>query len=133
MNEEGAKFKYEKQLPPEEKVFGTKAKCSSKKPWVIKSEWRDDTTFSIGTYKSVDGTHKKTYTLKELKEKKQAGELRSIEFFSAFWGPKPYGINRYKTKKAALMAWENFVKKGDVEEKANYFLTNERTGETIEL
>lgn len=136
MNEEGAKFKFEKQLPAPDNVK-KKLKPSSKKPWVLKSKWCDDARFRSGRYEQKNGVwvriSEKSYSYKEILEMRENDEIGKYDFYQAFLGPKPYGINRYKTKKSALTAWENFCKKGDREEGGIYWIENEKTGEKIEL
>lgn len=136
MNEDGAKFKFEKQLPAPDDVK-KKLKSSSKKPWVLKSKWCDDARFRSGRYEQRNGVwvriSEKSYSYKEILEMRENGEISNIDFHHALWGPKPFGINRYKTKKSALTAWENFCKKGDKEENGIYWIENEKTGEIIEL
>jgi len=137
MNEEGAKFKHEKQLPAPD-VVKKNLKHSSKKPWVIEKEWKKDTMFVINRGYIKDNRFEKeksiSYTYEELEKLKEEGKFTQADYFYPNrWGPQPYGIMKYKTKKAALQAWENFKQKGEVSEKADYTLVNKQTGETIKL
>jgi hypothetical protein len=137
MNEEGAKFKLEKQLPAPDAVKKT-LKYSSKKPWVIEKEWKKDVKFSINRGYIKDYRFEKeesiSYTYEELLKLKEDGKYTQADYFyPTAWGPQPYGIMKYKTKKSALQAWENFKQKGEFSEKANYTLVNKKTGETIKL
>lgn len=137
MNEEGAKFKHDKQLPAPEAVKKT-LKHSSKKPWVIEKEWKKDARFSIKRGYIKDNRFELeeeiSYTVEELEQLKADGKFTQADYFYPNnWGSQPYGSLKYKTKKSALQAWGNFKQKGEFSEKVNYTLTNKKTGESIEL
>ena len=136
MNEDGAKFKLEKQLPAPES--GKNLKYSSKKPWTIEGHWNDDAIFKSSRYeKNEDGkwviSSETAYTYKEVMELNGENKIKKFDFIRAFWGPRPAGSLKYKTKKSALQAWENYKMKKEVSENATYYLINKQTGEKIKL
>jgi hypothetical protein len=59
---------------------------------------------------------------------KKEGKLDGFKFHQAFWIHYSC-FNKYKTRKDALIAWENYVKKEKVDERVVYKLTNTETGE----
>lgn len=133
MREEDAKFKFEKQLPAPDKIEkGKKKKYSSKKPWKISSEWKAGSIFThssvtISNGKVVSKTEE-SLTIEEIMKQKEENKLDKFKFYKAFWLPFSYS-NKYKTRKDALTAWENYIKKEKVDERAIYKLTNIETGE----
>lgn len=136
MNEKAAKFKYEKQLPPEEDKKKN-VKKSSKKPWVLKSKWKDGIkfrefykTFKNGVWVEVSS---ESYSYEELLEMRKNNQLSTSAFYNVFWGPKPFGPTKYKSLKSALTAWENFCKKGETDDRAEYWIENKETGEVRKL
>lgn len=111
MNEEGAKFKLEKQLPAPD-VVKKNLKHSSKKPWVIEKEWKKTARFAIkrGYIKDnrFEVEEEILYTVEELKQLKADGKFTQADYFYPYvWGIQPYGSLKYKTKKSAIQAWEN--------------------------
>ncbi len=134
MTEEGAKHKFEKQLPAPEVKKGVKNKRSQKKPWVINKEWKAGSVFEKKTWKVGEKETIEYYTLEEIFKKRDEGKLETFgHFMTVFWGPKPFATLRYSSKKAALTAWGSFVKKGEIDSRAIYKLVNKDTGEEIEL
>ena len=136
MKKEVAKFKKDRQAPAQEAVIGVKAKTSQDKPWRFENKYRDDTLFANCEYMLVDGnwveSERTEYTYKSLVEKKGNGELKSFEYYQAFHDPAPRG--KYKTKKSALSAWEDYKKKNKFDiSRAIYKVVNIKTKEEIIL
>jgi hypothetical protein len=136
MNEEGAKFKYEKQLPPEE---GKKkpAKRSSKKPWKIQGKWKDGILFNHTTRIWSNGSWReesnKQYTYDEIIQLKEAGKLGTYDFWGVIDGPHMWRFSKYKTLKSAMEAWETSLKKDGRDDRVIYWIENTDTGEIVEL
>lgn len=142
--EESVKYRDRKNQPATElhERKGKKPKKSAKKPWVLNAEWRPEKVFAKSVHKRIDGKWTNVTV-----ETKTWGELKDIQMdfseklsWGSFW-LRPSN-DHYKTKKAAMDAWNNFKTKTSYLKTSNfdycpdeviYTLTNIQTGEIIEL